>query len=112
MHLSFHSAIRDGFRAVRHLAGPDAPLRLRRLRLLEVDEDGHVPALGKRLVIDERVVRPPIGPADHDILADVLLARLELEGLVVEREVEAEPAYRRSLLSRSRRRWTPPLTSG
>ena len=73
--------IRALVRAVRHLAGPDAPLRLGRLRLLEVDEDRDVPTLGKRLVIDERVVRPPIRPADDDVLADVLLARLELKGL-------------------------------
>eukprot|EP00964_Phaeocystis_antarctica_P095921 scaffold62311_cov57-Phaeocystis_antarctica.AAC.1 len=68
VHLPTLGALGDRLRAVRLLAGPDVPLGLGRLGLLEVDEDGEA-LRREEVVIDELVVGPTVLAADDDVLA-------------------------------------------
>merc|ERR1712127_459349 len=77
-----------------------APIVLRRLSFLEINEDGKIHA-GIKIPIHERFVRPAIGAAHDDIFPRILKVlrsqrfhRLELEAVLVEDESQASRLHR------------------
>mmetsp|Transcript_31126 Transcript_31126/g.73377 ORF Transcript_31126/g.73377 Transcript_31126/m.73377 type:complete len:249 (+) Transcript_31126:207-953(+) len=96
VYLSLDGPLCDRVVRIGGRAGSFVPFVRWSLCFLEIHQDRTLwlvdPSLGEEIIVDERVVRPPIFSADHDVLSHVVFVRgvLQGKGVVVAHKVQSK----------------------